>query len=99
MFTYSIMPLDELHFDEICDDVRDQYKRGISSCPMFKMTLVPEGDPVWDKVGPACKLYRRFKEVLSKEGIKTGILIQASLGHAYTIVPNPFRKYVNLIDG
>ena len=99
MFTYSIMPLDELHFDEICDDVRDQYKRGISSCPMFMMTLVPEGDPVWDKVGPKCKLYRRFKEVLSKEGIKTGVLIQASLGHAYTIVPNPFRKYVNLIDG
>ena len=99
MYTYSIMPLDELHFDEICEDVRDQYNRGISSCPMFMMTLVPEGDPVWDKVGPKCKLYRRFKEVLSKDGIKTGILIQASLGHAYTIVPNPFRKYVNLIDG
>lgn len=99
MFTYSIMPLDELHFDEICEDVRDQYNRGISSCPMFKLTLVPEGDPVWDKIGPACKLYRRFKEVLSKDGIKTGILIQASLGHGYTIVPNPFRKYVNIVDG
>ncbi len=99
MYTYSIMPLDELHFDEICEDVRQQYKSGVSSCPMFKMTLVPEGNPVWDKVGPACKLYRRFKEVLSKEGIKTGILIQASLGHAYTIVSNPFRKYVNVNDG
>lgn len=99
MYTYSIMPLDELHFDEICDDVRDQYNRGISSCPMFKLTLVPEGDPVWDKVGPACKLYRRFKETLAKEGIKTGILIQASLGHGYNIVPNPFRKYVNVVDG
>lgn len=99
MFTYSIMPLDELHFDEICEDIRDQYKRGISSCPMFKLTLVPEGNPVWDKVGPACRLYRRFKDVLSKEGIKTGILIQASLGHGYTIVPNSFRKYVNITDG
>jgi len=99
MFTYSIMPLDELHFDEICADIRDQYHRGISSCPMFRLTLVPEGNPVWDKVGPACKLYRRFKDVLSKDGIKTGILIQASLGHGYTITPNPFRKYVNLVDG
>ena len=52
MYTYSIMPLDELHFDEICEDIREQYNKGISSCPMFKMTLVPEGDPVWDKVGP-----------------------------------------------
>jgi len=99
MYTYSIMPLDELHFDEICEDIREQYKKGISSCPMFKLTLVPEGNPVWDKVGPACRLYRRFKEVLSKDGIKTGILIQASLGHGYDIVPNPFRKYVNITDG
>lgn len=99
LYTYSIMPLDEAHFDEICADVRDQYERGISSCPMFKLTLVPEGDPVWDKVGPACKIYRRFREALAPDGIKTGILIQASLGHAYTITPNPFRKYLNLDSG
>ena len=29
MYTYSIMPLDELHFDEICEDVREQYNKGI----------------------------------------------------------------------
>ena len=99
LYTYSIMPLDEEHFDAVCEDIRDQYRRGISSCPMFKLTLVPEGNPTWDKVGPACKVYRRFREVLSAEGIKTGILIQASLGHAYTIVPNPFRKYRDLDGG
>ncbi len=99
LYTYSIMPLDEEHFDEICADVRDQYERGISSCPMFKLTLVPEGDPVWDKIGPACKVYRRFREALAPDGIKTGILIQASLGHAYAITPNPFRKYLNLDSG
>ncbi len=97
--TYSIIPLEEGHFEEVCEDIRDQYKRGISSCPMFKLTLVPEGDPVWDKVGPACKIYRRYREALAPEGIKTGILVQASLGHAYKIVPNPFRKYVNLVNG
>ncbi len=97
--TYSIMPLEEGHFEEVCEDIRDQYRRGVSSCPMFKLTLVPEGTPVWDKVGPACKLYRRYREALAPDGIKTGILIQASLGHAYKIVPTPFRKYVKLTDG
>lgn len=99
LYTYSIMPLNEAHFDEICEDVRDQYRRGISSCPMFKLTLVPEGNPTWDKVGPACKIYRRFREALAPDGIKTGILIQASLGHSYTITPNPFRRYRNLDSG
>ncbi|MBE6602558.1 MAG: hypothetical protein E7637_08695 [Ruminococcaceae bacterium] len=99
MYTYSIMPLSDTHFDEICADVRDQYERGISTCPLFKMTLVPEGNPVWDKAGPLCALYRRYREVLKPYGIKTGILIQASLGHGYTITPNPFDRYVNLSDG
>lgn len=99
MYTYSIMPLSDTHFDEICEDVRDQYKRGISTCPLFKMTLVPEGDPVWDKAGPFCALYRRYREELAPYGIKTGILIQASLGHGYTLTPNPFDRYVNLTDG
>ncbi|MBR2404302.1 MAG: hypothetical protein IKA95_01435 [Clostridia bacterium] len=48
MYTYSIMPLTEQNFDDICNDVIDQYKRDISTCPLFKMTLVPEGNPVWD---------------------------------------------------
>lgn len=99
LYTYSIMPLKEENFEAVCADIRDQYERGISSCPMFSLTLVPEGNPVWDKVGPACKIYRKYREALKPYGIKTGILVQASLGHAYKIVPNPFRKYLNLTDG
>lgn len=99
MYTYSIMPLREDHFEEICADVRDQYERDISTCPLFKMTLVPEGNPVWDKVSPMCALYRRYREALAPFGIKTGILIQASLGHSYELEPAPFDRYINLTDG
>ena len=99
MYTYSIMPLTEQHFDEICADVREQYERGISTCPLFKMTLVPEGDPVWDKAGPMCALYRRYREALAPYGIRTGVLVQASLGHSYEIKLNPFDRYINLTDG
>lgn len=99
MFTYSMMPLDADHVDELVADIKDQYKRGISTCPMFIMTLVPEGTPVWDKVGPMCEKFRKFKEVLDKECIPVGILIQASFGHGYPLNPTPFTKYLGLKDG
>ena len=67
--------------------------------PLFSMTLVPEGNPVWDKVGPLTELYKKYKSELDKEGIPSGVLVQASLGHAYRIEPNPFQKYNNLTDG
>ena len=42
---YSITPLAEDHFEERIADLVDQYERGITTCPLFMMTLVPEGDP------------------------------------------------------
>lgn len=98
MYTYSITPLSEAMFDQIVDDVKYLYENDISTTPLFKMTLVPEGKPVWDKVGKMCRLYRKFREALP-ENVKTGVLVQASLGHGYGITPNPFTKYVNLTDG
>lgn len=28
MFNFSIMPLDPLHIDKICEDIKNQYKNG-----------------------------------------------------------------------
>ena len=50
---YSIMPLAEDHFEERVADLIDQYQRRITTCPLFLMTLVPEGDPVINKIGRA----------------------------------------------
>ncbi len=99
MFTYSIIPLLEENFDLTVKDVREQYEKGISTVPLFRMTLVPEGNPVWDKVTPMCELYGRFKRELDRYGVKSGVLVQASLGHGYTITPNPYQKKVNLSNG
>ena len=99
MYTYSIMPLTEKGFDETLIDIKNQYERGISTVPLLKMTLVPEGNPVWDKAEKMCRLYAKYKEALAPYGVKTGVLVQASLGHGYKIVPNPFQKMVNPIDG
>lgn len=102
MYTYSIMPLSDKfndYFEEICADVREQYSTGVTTCALFRMTLVPEETPVVDKVGPLCRLYRRYRSALAADGVSTGVLVQASLGHGYKLAPNPFTKYVNLTDG
>ena len=81
--TYSILPLALDHFDERVEDIITQYETGVCTCPTFSMTLVPEGDPVWDTVGPLCEAYARYREALSSRGIPSGVLVQASLGHGY----------------
>ena len=43
---YSIMLLDLEHLDEICQDIKEQYENGVSTCALFKMTLVPEGNQI-----------------------------------------------------
>ena len=99
MYTYSIIPLKGDHFEERCQDIIDQYKRGVSTCPLFNMNLVPEGNPVWDKVGPQVELYKKYRDALEPYGVKTGVLIQACLGHGYEIVPNPYQTMINFTDG
>ncbi len=99
MYNYSMMPLNMAHFDEICADIKEQYKRGVTTCPLFIMTLVPEGDPVWDKVGPMCEKYAKFRDELAKDGVPSGVLIQASLGHGYDINLAPFDRVVKVENG
>ena len=90
MYNYSMMPLVTDHFDEMVDDITEQYRRGITTCPLFIMTLVPEGAPVWDKAGKLCEKYERFRDALEARGVPSGVLVQASLGHGYDINLAPF---------
>ena len=99
MYNYSMMPLVTDHFDEMVDDITEQYRRGITTCPLFIMTLVPEGDPVWDKAGKLCEKYERFRDALEARGVPSGVLVQASLGHGYDINLAPFTRYLGVKDG
>lgn len=94
------MSLDVKHIDEICQDIRNQCISGVAVMPLFKMTLVPEGNPVIDKVGPFCEKYSLFKDKLSAMGIKSGVLVQATIGHGWTLGKMfPYQRYTNLTDG
>lgn len=99
MYTYSIMPLTESGFDEIVEDIKGQVERGISIMPLFKFVPIAEGTPVWNKIGPMCALYAKYRDALSEFGIKSGVLVQSTIGHGWALVKTPFQRYVNLTDG
>ncbi len=99
-YEFSIMPMDERYVEEICNDIKMQYEQGIANLALFKMTLVPEGNPPKDKVGKLCRIYNLFKNKLSEMGLECGILVQASIGHGYPLNEMfPFQRYVGRTDG
>ena len=97
---YSIMPLDMVHFDEICADIKEQYEKGVCTCPLFKLTLVPEGNPPVNKAKILCEQYMRFKERLDQMGIPNGILVQATMGHGWVLSEMfPYEQFTNFRTG
>ena len=85
LYSYSVTPLKEDHFEERCEDIKNLVQNNVILMPLFCMTLTPEGNPVWDKAGKMAKLYARYRDALEKDGVKCGILVQASLGHGYVL--------------
>ncbi len=97
---YSIMKFNDEHIEEICEDIINQYKSGVCSCPMFNMTLVPEGDPVIDKAEELCNSYKKYKAILDKAGVPSGVLIQATIGHGWTLGKMfPFQPLIDFNSG
>ena len=100
LYSYSIMPLNTDHLEEICQDIKHQYENGIASCALFCMTLVPEGDPPADKVGLLCEKYAKFRDRLKEMGLSCGVLVQASVGHGWVLGDMfPYQTHVNFTDG
>ena len=100
MLNLSITPLDTEHIEEVCEDIVDQQKTGVSTHAMFMMKLNPEGTPPVNKAELQCKKCDLFLERLSGRNVKCGVLVQATLGHiAVPDAPHPFQNVVSLSDG
>lgn len=97
---YSIMSYNQPeHLEEICQDIRAQYENGVTTCALFSMTLVPEGNPVTDKVTPFCRKYKLFKDKLDLMGVPNGVLVQASMGHGRKLAKAaPFQRVIGLAN-
>ena len=94
------MNLDVQHVDEICNDIKNQYETGVADCVLFMFKLVPEGDPLINKAKIQGEKYKIFKKRLDEMGLKSGILVQCSIGHGWTLdEPNNLVKYKNLTNG
>ncbi|MBR6747307.1 MAG: hypothetical protein IKM07_00090, partial [Clostridia bacterium] len=97
---YSIMPLDTEHLEEVCQDIRAQVEQGVATCPLFCMTLVPEGNPPVNKAKLLCEKYALFRDRLRELGVPSGILVQATIGHGWTLSEMfPFQRYTGFKDG
>lgn len=100
MLNFSIMRLDNDHVDEYCDDIKYQLDNGISTMPLFAMTLTPEGIPAIDKAALLCETYVKYKKKLDSMGLPSGVLVQASIGHGWKLnQSSEFQKYIALKDG
>lgn len=99
LYTYSVTPLLEDHFEERVADLIDQHKRNISLMPLFSVIIQPEGNPVWKKGGEIARKYRRYKEALDAAGVPSGILLQSTFGHGTaSMSPAPFQ-FQEPLDG
>ncbi len=100
MLNLSIMPLDVEHIEEICADVIEQQRTGVSTHAMFMMKFNPEGTPPVEKAEIQCEKYDLFRQRLDAAGAKHGVLVQATLGHIVTpYEPYPFQPTVSLVTG
>ena len=100
MKLFTMMPLMKDHIDEMCDNIADQYARGIANEALFIMTLQPEGDPASDKAAEYCKTYDIYAEKLKSRGLKCGILAQSTIGHGVMLTQKPnMQPLVSLSDG
>ncbi len=94
------MPLDVGHIDEVCRDVIEQQRSGVSTHAMFMMKFNPEGTPAIDKATAECEKYDLFRERLDAVGAKHGVLVQATMGHIVVpYTPYPFQPSVSLSTG
>lgn len=81
-------------------DMAKMSKEGAADVHMVSFFLVPEGNPPFDKISLYEDKYRRLRDALGGADCKTGIILQATLGHGFELeVPHPFQKMVSREDG
>lgn len=91
----NIAPLLPDHAEEIAADQRWLVANTPVDSVAFSCTLVPEGDPAFDKAALLAARFRRMKELLAGSGVRCGILLQATMGHGWAPDSRtPFQKVV-----
>ncbi len=89
----NVAPLMGAHEEELAADIRRLRRETVIDSVAFICTLVPEGDPPFDKAAVLAERFARMKALLSDCDIACGILLQATMGHGWVPdSPAPFQK-------
>ncbi len=91
----NIAPFLPDHAEEIAADQRWLVANTPIDSVAFICTLVPEGNPAFDKAAVLASRFRRVKALLAGSGVHCGILLQATMGHGW--IPDsttPFQRIV-----
>lgn len=91
-------------FDETvekqAEDLKKMSAENVADIHMVSFFLVPEGNPPFDKISLYEEKYKRLRNAIGNADCKTGIILQATLGHGFELeVPHPFRPMVSRVDG
>ena len=91
-------------FDETvekqAEDLKKMSAENVADIHMISFFLVPEGNPPFDKISLYEAKYRRLRNAIGNADCKTGIILQATLGHGFALeVPHPFQRMVSRVDG
>ena len=71
-------------------------KDGDADIHMISFFLVPEGNPPFDKISVYAEKYNKLREAVGNAECKTGIVLQATLGHGFDLeVPHPYQQLVS----
>ena len=64
MLNLAIMPvLSNEHIEELCQDIIEQQRTGVSTHALFMMCFNPVGDPPLKKAEYYCKIYDKYRNV------------------------------------
>lgn len=91
-------------FDETvekqAEDLKKMSAENVADIHMISFFLVPEGKPPFDKISLYEEKYKRLRKAIGDADCKTGIILQATLGHGFELeVPHPFQPLVSRDDG
>ena len=92
----TVMPLHAGREEEIARDVADQGNTTFIDGVAWSCSVIPEGDPVFDRAGGFAKVYRKTAPFLrGMSPVKQGFLLQATMGHSgFPGSPTPWQLYV-----
>ncbi len=98
--TIHVVPFFPGHQDSLRDDLAGMVEGGICTDIAFIFTMVPEGNPPYDKAESLCADYLEMRARLGEIRANVGILAQATIGHGYVPdTPANFQKIIRSDGG